>query len=197
MNRRIVGAYRESRAGKVQELCGVSKLGVLMATKRIWWAAPVYHGRHLPELQEIAGPILREVIEDTELRWMRGAPEQQAKIEIEELRPEEVEEWTDGTGSRSNERAAGVTRTRGMYLGTMATMADAESVGVMLAWEGADTVALDSQGVTQRIWSLRCITPRSWTEETLKAQMQERPRKLMWVRMQQWQLKHHRPTESW
>jgi len=33
-----------------------------------------------------------------------------------------------------------------MYLGTMAVVADAEELGVMLAWEDADQVALDSQG---------------------------------------------------
>jgi len=49
--------------------------------------------------------------------------------------------------SRSDERA---TQTRGMYLGTLVTVADAEAVGVMLAWEESDRVALDSQGVIQR-----------------------------------------------
>jgi len=49
-----------------------------------------------------------------------------------------VEEWTHG--SRINERAVGATRTRGMYLGTWATVADAEAVGVMMAWEDCDRV---------------------------------------------------------
>jgi len=65
----------------------------------------------------------------------------------------EVQEWA--AGSRSRERATGATRTRGMYLGTMAAVADVEAVGVMLAWGDADRVALDSQGVMQRIWNLQ------------------------------------------
>jgi len=94
--------------------------------------------------------------------------------------PEEAEEWTEG--SRSEERAAGATRWTGMYLGTMATVADAEELGVMLASEGADRVALDSQEAVQRIWNLQYEDPQSWIEEALKRQMQERPRLLMWVK---------------
>jgi len=41
---------------------------------------------------------------------------------------------------------------------------------------------MDSQGVLQRIWSLQYVIPRSWIEETLRAQMQERLRTLMWVK---------------
>lgn len=72
---------------------------------------------------------------------MRGSSREQGKVDIEELRRDEVEEGTDG--SRSNERAAGATRTRGRYLGTVATVADAEAVGVALAWEECDRVVLD------------------------------------------------------
>jgi len=63
---------------------------------------------------------------------------------------------------------------------TMATVAGAEAVGVMLAWEGCGKVALGRQGVIQRIWSLQYISPRSWIEEALKSQMQRKPRKLVW-----------------
>jgi len=51
--------------------------------------------------------------------------------------------------------AAGAARTRGLYLGEWATVADAEEVGVLLAWENYDRVALDSQWVIQRIWNLQ------------------------------------------
>jgi len=74
-------------------------------------------------------------------------------VTIEELSQEEVQEWYDG--SCISDRAAGATRTRSIYFGTLATVADAEEVGVMLAWEGGDAVALDSQRVIQRIWSLQ------------------------------------------
>jgi len=128
MERWVVGAYRGSRADKAQALCGISGLGELMACKRIRWAAPVY-GRHIPELREIVEPFLRELLEDTELRWMKGSKGEQGRVEIEELRQEKVEEWADG--SRSNERAARASRTRETYLGTVAAVADVESVGVM------------------------------------------------------------------
>jgi len=45
----------------------------------------------------------------------------------------------------------GATRTRGLFLGTTATVVDAEVVGVTLAWENVDRVALDSQGAVQLI----------------------------------------------
>ena len=57
----------------------------------------------------------------------------------------------------------------------------------MFAWEEHDTVALDSQGVIQRIWNLQFAPPRPWIEEDLKVQMQQRPRTLMWVKGHQGQ----------
>ena len=60
MSRCIVGAYRGSRADKVQALRGVGDLGEVMARKRIRWVESVY-GRYLPELREVAEPILREI----------------------------------------------------------------------------------------------------------------------------------------
>jgi len=140
------------------------------------------YARHMPELRKIAEPILRKVIEeDTELRWMQG-PQSHGRvmIEVKELAEGEVEEWSDG--SRIDGRAAGATRRKGCYLGEWATVADAEETGVLLAWEDCDVVALDSQGVIQRIQNLRYTRPRSWIEEKLIAQMQERPRTLMWVK---------------
>lgn len=79
-------------------------------------------------------------------------------------------------------RAAGATREEGLYLGAMAAVADAEQVGVAMAWERYDTVALDSQGVILRIHELMYQPPRSWIEEKLAGQMAERPGQLIWVR---------------
>ena len=64
----VVGAYAGSNGVKVEELTGISGLARMMMCKRIRWAASVY-ARHMPELREIAEPILREWIEeDTVLR---------------------------------------------------------------------------------------------------------------------------------
>jgi len=84
--------------------------------------------------------------------------------------------------SRADGRAAGATRQKGLYLGEWATVTDAEEAGVLLGWEDSNVVALDSQGVIQRIWNLQYMAPRSWIEEMLVRQMVERPRTLMWVR---------------
>ena len=181
MYRWTVGAYPGSRMDKVQELVGLNDIGVIMRNKRIRWAASVY-ARHMPELRKIAEPILREDLEeDTELRWMQGSvSHEDIRVEARELAEEEVEEWTDG--SRMDGRAAGATRKRGWYLGEWATVADAEKIGVLLGWEDNDVVALDSQGVIQRICNLRYARPRSWIEERLVAKMRERPGTLMWVK---------------
>jgi len=58
-----VGAYKGSRADKVQALSRLNDIGTVMANKRDRWAASVY-GRHLPELREIAEKILREALEE-------------------------------------------------------------------------------------------------------------------------------------
>jgi len=97
-----------------------------------------------------------------------------------QLKKGRVEEWSDG--SRADGRATGATWQKGLYLGEWATVVDAEEVGVLLGWESSNIVALDSQGVIQRIVNLQYRRPRSWTEELLVGQMQERPRTLMWVR---------------
>jgi len=44
----------------------------------------------------------------------------------------------------------------------MATVADAEEVGVSMAWQYCDTVALDSLGVIRRIHELM-YPPPPWT----------------------------------
>ena len=67
-------------------------------------------------------------------------------------------------------------RTVAQHLGTMATIADAEALVIFSSWDTCDMVALDSQGVIQRIHSLTLQAPRPWIEERLAGQMAERPR---------------------
>ena len=149
----VVGAYTGSNRRKVEELTSIGEVGRVMLCKRIRWAASVY-GRHLPELREIAEPIIREwVEEDAELRWIGGTIKGRREVHVVELEEGKVEEWTDG--SRMDNRAAAATTKRAEYLGEMATVADAEELGVSMAWEEHDVVALDSKGVIQRIQGLR------------------------------------------
>jgi len=113
-----------------------------------------------------AEQILREFLEeDVVLGWRSRGDYGRREVQIEELDIEAVEEWTDG--SRIGGRVAGATREEGMYLGTLATIEDAEAAGVALALEKCDTVALDRQGVMRRILSLVDQPSRSWIEEKL------------------------------
>jgi len=178
MYRWVVGAYPGSRKDKVQVLVGLDEIGTIMRNKRIRWAASVY-ARHIPELRAVAEPILQEVLgENVEMRWMQGnIPRGGIKLQVKELAEEEVEEWTHG--SRMEGKAAGATREKGLYLGEWATVADADEVGVLLGWEDKNVVALDSQGVIQRIQNLQYDKPRSWIEEELMRRMQDKPRTLM------------------
>jgi len=119
------------------------------------------------------------------LRWRSRGDYGRREVQVEELDVDLVEEWMGG--SRIGGRAAGAMREKGIYLGMLATRADAEAAGVALALGRCDMVALDSQGVMRRILSLVDQPSRSWIEEKLVGQMMERPRRLMWV---------HRHTSS-
>jgi len=181
MYRWTISAYPGSRKDKVQALVGLGDIKDIMRNKKIRWAASVY-ARHLPELRAVAEPILRDALgEECQLRWMKGGdPGKSVQIQVRELVVEEVEEWTDG--SRMEGRVSGATREQGMYLGEWATVADGEELGVLMAWRSKNIVALDSQGVIQRIQNLQHQRPRGWIEEELVEKMQESPRTLMWVK---------------
>jgi len=87
-----IGAYPGSRRDKVQALIGLNDIGGIMMSKRYRWAASVYT-RNIPELREIAEPILREAVgEEVELRWRTGGERKKRQIKIEDLAEEKVEE---------------------------------------------------------------------------------------------------------
>ena len=135
------------------------------------------YGRHLPELRDKAEEVLRSVLEeDTQLVWINGGRQEGVEVRVEELEGQHRR-----IDSRVDGGAAGATRRSGLYLGTMAKVADAEEAGVTLASGYCDTVALGSQGVIRRIQALMHLPPRSRIEEKLVAQMVERPRRLMWA----------------
>jgi len=80
-------------------------------------------------------------------------------IEAVEFDSSRVEGFSDG-GRAEGRRpgtmlTAATTRLRWLYLGQYATVMDAEEAGIMLAWETADRVALDSQGAIARVTQLR------------------------------------------
>jgi len=69
----------------------------------------------------------------------------------------------------------GATREKGLYLGTLGTVADAEAAGVSLAFDKWDTTVLDSQGVIQMIHELMYQARRSCIAEKLMRRRVERP----------------------
>jgi len=124
-----------------------------------------------------AEQILREFLEkDVVLTWRSRGDYDRREVQIEEIDVDSVEEWTDD--SRIGGQTAGATREEGMYLMTLATIVDAETAGVALAWERCDTVAIDTQGVMRRILSLVDQPPWSWIEEKLVGQTMEDPEDL-------------------
>jgi len=103
------------------------------------------YDRHLPELREIgSGTNITGVSRGRPWAAVDEQLPRERAVRIEELAEDRVEEWTDG--SRVDGRATGAARTEAQYLGSMATVGDAEVLGVGMAWETSDTVALDSLG---------------------------------------------------
>jgi len=68
---------------------------------------------------------------------MEGAPGAMT-VRVEELDGDTVEEWSDG--SRMAGRAAAATKTEARYLGTLATIAGTEELGMSMAWDRGDMV---------------------------------------------------------
>jgi len=129
------------------------------------------YGRHEPELRPIAERILREELGDeVVLTWMKGearCPEAEAHYKEWKTEMEGgVVGYTDG--SRMDGAAAGASAEGGLFLGDMATVMDAEMVGIAGAWEeGYKIVASDSQAATRRCINLTTGVQkgRSWIDE--------------------------------
>ena len=179
----VIGAWRGSSDLKVEALSGIDNPDKWFRKRKIRWAALVY-GRHLPALRYIAEKILRQRYEgcNIQFNWI----EQQVRMAdrmpfaIQDLDGDRVQEYSDG--SRLDEAAAAATTKRAKYLGTYATVMDAEMTGVLLAIEDGDScVALDSQGAVQRLEQLYTQPARSWIEAQLQAKNKEGCT-VMWVR---------------
>ncbi|KAF8416400.1 hypothetical protein EV426DRAFT_703786 [Tirmania nivea] len=144
-----------------------------------------------PALRETAEGILAGVVEsDAVLHWMSGNGGTMGReIKVAELNGGEVRAWSDG--SRQEEVAAtaavggemGEGWEEGVYLGSFATVVDAEMLGVVRAWKaGRSVVALDSQGAISRLRNLCFEQPRSWIEELAVEEMRSGSKTVMWVK---------------
>ncbi|KAF8416439.1 hypothetical protein EV426DRAFT_721797 [Tirmania nivea] len=185
----ICGGWRGSARTKIEDITGIPDLKTWMWTKRIRWAALVY-GRALPALRETAEGILEGVLEpDAVLHWMSGGDETVGReVDIAELDAGEVTAWSDGSRQEGVAAVAAVggeagEEWEGVYLGSLATVMDAEMLGVVRAWQaGRSTVALDSQGAIRRLQNLRFEQPRSWIEELAVGEMVKGHKTVMWVK---------------
>jgi len=182
--------YQGSSKQKVEDITGIAQLEVMTHRKRVRWAASVY-GRHEPELRPIAERILREELGDEViLRFMTGDEGgsllEPGKVELKEFNPGKGEVgYTDG--SRMEGMAAAATAEGGLWLGDLATVADAEMVGIAGAWEeGYQTVASDSQTAITRCMNLASGVTRagSWIDEKAVRAMRRMGGRLtlMWVK---------------
>jgi len=169
MARWVVMGYKGSSRRKVEEICGIGQLG----KKRIRWAASVY-ARNEPELRARARRILEEELgEEARLIWMEGVKPgkttraAEAREDLEgSLARGELVGYTDG--SRMEGVAAGASAEGGIFLGSYATVMDAEMIGIAGAWEeGYTVVATDSQAAVKRCVKLTAGIQRgeSWIDE--------------------------------
>ena len=149
-----------------------------MIVKKVRWAALV-HGRHIPVLKRRAGENLAEHLhKGVDLVWIRGATEHITGVTVKE--GYEGGEFSDG--SRRDGHTAAATTKKGFYLGQVATVKDAEMLGVAMGWEKPKKVATDSQAAIGRILRLRLERPRSWIEEIVVAAQSGKEKEIAWVK---------------
>ena len=181
----VAMGYQGSNENKIEDITGIGKLEALTHKKRVRWAASVY-ARNEPELRPRAERILREELggeEDVVLTWMVGA-ERGAKRGGEKRPPEERVGFTDG--SRMGGQAAAATAEGSIFLGHLATVMDAEVLGIAGAWEEGYTVMKsDSQAAIKRCQNLAsgAQEARSWIDERVVEALNEGGEKrLEWVK---------------
>ena len=188
-SRWVAMGYQGSSKQKIEDIVGIGQLEALTHRKRVRWAASVY-ARNEPELGPRVERILREELgEDVTLTWMNGGRRrgETASAEIHEHAEEgEVVGYTDG--SRMEGVAAGATAESGIFLGTFATVMDAEMIGIAGAWEeGYTTVASDSQAAIKRCVNITTgvQSEKSWIEERVVEAARRRgggTLKMIWVK---------------
>jgi len=134
------------------------------------------YARDEPELRPRAERILREELggeEDVTLTWIGNGAQgsEDTRERTEEAEQQKGTGFTDG--SRMGGQAAAATAETSIFLGSLATVMDAELLGIAGAWEeGYTTVKSDSQAAVKRCQNLvsGAQEVRSWIDErVLKA----------------------------
>ena len=185
MPRWVVMGYQGSSRRKLEQLTGIGQLEELTHRKGVRGVASVY-ARHEPQLLPRAKRILEEDLwTEPKMIWMEGVETgrgtmtaQVSEDMIERQQRGEAIGYTDG--SRMEGVAAGESAEGSFFLGTLATVMDAEMVGIAGAWEeGYDTVATDS-----RVAITRCVNITAGTHHGLMRKS-SKPRgklNLIWVK---------------
>ena len=171
-------AYRGSRGERIEALIGIQQLDRQMVVKKVRWAASVY-GRHILILRKRADEILAKLMDEgVDLVWMGGETKHRTGVTVNE----ECEGGEFSDGSRTDGHTAAATTKKGLYLGQVATVIDAEMLGVAMRWENSKKVATDSQAAIRRILSLRLRHPKSWIEEIVVAMQNGKEKEIAWVK---------------
>lgn len=120
-------------------MTGIDDLETQMLVCKIRWAASVY-ARDMPTLRQRAERILWEYLpEDV---GMVGAVE---RLELVTVVEDTMGAEFSDRSRRDGHTAAATTR-QSWHLGTRETVMDAEILGIVMGWKGAEKVATDSQG---------------------------------------------------
>lgn len=86
----------------------------------------------------------KELGENVELRWMGAGADQARLTGFSIVEGTQGREVTYSDGSRGEGHTAAATIGEHFYLGRYATVADAELLGMAMAWKLSTTVGLDS-----------------------------------------------------
>jgi len=182
----VVLGYKGSNENKIEDLTGIGRLESLTRNKRVRWAPSVY-ARNKLELRPRAERILREELggeEDVILSWVGDEGGRERGTEWEERPQPEGLGYTDG--SRIGGQAAAATAENSIFLGSLATVTDAELLGIVGAWEeGYTEVRSDSQAAVKRFKNLvtGAQEVRSWIDERIvKANSRGGRRGVEWVK---------------
>ena len=171
-----MGAYRGSSSERLQRLTGIEDLETQMLVKKVRWAASVY-GRDIPILRARAEGILEKYVEGRRI-WMTHGKERITRVGV----AGDTEGAIYSDGSRREGHTAAATTKDSWYLGEMATVMDAEMLGIAMGWRRAKKTATDSQGAIGRIEAMRSDRQRSWIEQlVVRAQMEE-DKEIIWVK---------------
>ena len=136
---------------------------------------------------EESGELLKKCLgEGVDLIWMRGEAEYITGVIIKKWGVPPGKEKTEAVeiseGSRRDGHTAAGTTKKGFYLGQVATVIDAEMLGVAMGWEQSKRVLTDSQVAIGRAQGLKFERPRSQIEQIVVTAQSGKEKEIAWVK---------------